>query len=103
MVVSENRDFSRDYLDPGKRAIGNAVQVFFKDGTSTPRVAIEYPVGHRRRRSEGIPLLLAKFRQNLATQLHTAQMARIEAACGDQAELEALPVDEFVSLWVKQA
>jgi 2-methylcitrate dehydratase len=103
MVVSENRDFSRDYLDPDKRAIGNALQVFFKDGTSTSRVAIEYPVGHRRRRSEGIPLLLAKFRQNLATQLHTAQMARIEAACADQAELEALPVDEFVSLWVKQA
>jgi 2-methylcitrate dehydratase len=103
MVVRENRAFSRDYLDPDKRAIGNALQVFFKDGTSTPRVAIDYPVGHRRRRAEGIPLLLAKFRQNLATQLHTAQISAIEDACADQTQLEALPVDDFVALWVKQA
>ncbi len=100
MVVTENRDFSRDYLDPDKRAIGNALQVFFKDGTRTARVAIEYPVGHRRRRAEGIPLLLAKFNASLATRFGAAQIARIEEACSEQRALEAMAVDEFVSLWV---
>ena len=102
MVVSENRDFSRDYLDADKRAIGNALQVFFKDGSRSARVAIEYPVGHRRRRAEGIPLLLAKFKDNLATWFGAAQIARIEAAFADQAKLEALPVDDFVALWVSE-
>jgi len=103
MVVTENRDFSRDYLDPDKRAIGNALQVFFKDGSRSARVAIDYPVGHRRRRAEGIPLLLAKLRQNLETRFSPAQVARIEAACADQAKLEALPVDDFVALWVSES
>jgi len=102
MVVSENRDFSRDYLDADKRAIGNALQVFFKDGSRSARVAIDYPVGHRRRRAEGIPLLLAKFKDNLATWFGAAQIARIEAAFADQAKLEALPVDDFVALWVSE-
>ncbi len=101
-VVTENVEFSRDYLDPDKRAIGNAVTVHFADGTSTERVAIDYPVGHRRRRGEGIPLLLAKFRQNLATQLENAQVRAIERACADQAVLESLPVPDFMSLWVKR-
>jgi 2-methylcitrate dehydratase len=103
MVVTENREFSRDYLDSDKRAIGNALQVFFTDGSRSARVGIDYPVGHRRRRAEGIPLLLAKFRANLATQLGPAQIARIEDACADQARLETQPVDEFVELWVKAA
>jgi 2-methylcitrate dehydratase len=102
MVVTENRDFSRDYMDADKRAIGNALQVFFGDGSRSARVAIDYPVGHRRRRAEGIPLLLAKFKDNLATRLGAAQVARIEAACADQAPLEAMPVDEFVALWVSE-
>jgi 2-methylcitrate dehydratase len=62
MVVKEEPHYSRDYLDPDKRSIANAVQVFFRDGTSTAKVAVEYPLGHRRRRAEGIPLLLAKAR-----------------------------------------
>ena len=78
-VVTENVEFSREYLDPDKRAIGNAVTVQFADGTSTKRVAIDYPVGHRRRRGEGMPLLLEKFRQNLATQLSSAQVRRDRA------------------------
>jgi 2-methylcitrate dehydratase len=102
MVVTENRDFSRDYLDPGKRAIGNALQVFFKDGSYSARIAIDYPVGHRRRRAEGIPLLLAKLKDNLATRFDAARVARIEAACADQAKLEAMPVDDFVALWVSE-
>jgi 2-methylcitrate dehydratase len=102
MVVTENRDFSRDYLDPDKRAIGNALQVFFKDGSRTARIAIDYPVGHRRRRAEGIPLLLAKFHASLATRFKEAQIARIEQACADQAALEAMAVDDFVALWVSE-
>jgi 2-methylcitrate dehydratase len=100
MTVTENAAFSRDYLDPDKRAIGNAVQVFFHDGTHSERVAIEYPIGHRRRRADGIPKLVDKFRANLATRFGAAQCARKEAACADQARLEALAVSEFVDLWV---
>ncbi|HVP71112.1 MAG TPA: 2-methylcitrate dehydratase, partial [Gemmatimonadaceae bacterium] len=102
MVVTENRDFSRDYLDPDKRAIGNALRIFFSDGTRSERVAIDYPVGHRRRRAEGIPLLLAKFNASLATRFGAAQIARIEQAFAEQAALEAMAVDDFVSLWVSE-
>jgi 2-methylcitrate dehydratase len=100
MVVTENRDFSRDYLDPDKRAIGNALQVFFRGGAQTARVAIDYPVGHRRRRAEGIPLLLAKLSANLATRFSAAQIGRIEEACAKQETLEEMAVDDFVSRWV---
>jgi 2-methylcitrate dehydratase len=100
MTVAENVAFSRDYLDPDKRAIGNAVQVFYDDGSRSERVAVDYPIGHRRRRADGIPKLVEKFRANLATRFEPAQCARIEAACADQALLEALPVHEFVDLWV---
>ena len=100
MVVTEDPDFSRDYLDPDKRAIGNAVQVLFKDGSRTERVAVDYPIGHRRRRAEGIPELQAKFERNLATLFDAQQCATITAACADQAQLEALPVTELMGLWV---
>jgi 2-methylcitrate dehydratase len=100
MVVTENPEFSRDYLDPDKRAIGNAVQVFFKDGSSTERVGIDYPLGHRRRRAEGIPQLVAKFERSLATLFGAEQRARIAAACAEQARFEALRVEEFMDLWV---
>ena len=76
MVVTENAAFSRDYLDPDKRAIGNAVQVSFTDGSCTERVAVDYPIGHRRRRDEGIPQLVAKFERNLATLFGAEQLAR---------------------------
>ncbi|HET7132513.1 MAG TPA: bifunctional 2-methylcitrate dehydratase/aconitate hydratase [Gammaproteobacteria bacterium] len=102
MTVTENAAFSRDYLDPDKRAIGNAVQVFFDDGTHSERVAVEYPIGHRRRRADGIPKLVDKFRANLATRFGAAQCERIEAACADQARLEGLAVHEFVDLWVRE-
>jgi 2-methylcitrate dehydratase len=99
MRVVENPAFSADYLDPTKRAIGNAIQVKFNDGGSTARVAIDYPIGHRRRRAEGIPVLIEKFRRNLATRFDAARAKQIEAACRDQDKLEALPVDEFMTLW----
>lgn len=101
MQVRENEQFSKDYLDPDKRAISNALQVFFADGTSTLRIEIEYPIGHPRRRSEGIPVLLDKFAENLATQFDATQIDAITAACASQAELEALPVPQFMELWLK--
>ena len=103
MVVTENAEFSRDYLDPDKRAIGNAVQVWFADGTRTERVAIDFPIGHRRRRVEGIPQLVTKFERNLATLFAAKQRAAIQAACADQNRFEKLPVEEFMSLWVPQS
>ena len=101
MRVMENPEFSRDYLDPDKRAIGNAVQVFFADGSSTDRIRVDYPIGHRRRRAEGLTHLVEKFRRNLATHYAAAQCARIEAACSEQSDLEAMPVHEFMDVWVK--
>jgi 2-methylcitrate dehydratase len=103
MVVTENEQFSRDYLDPDKRAIGNAVQVWFRDGTCTERVAIDYPLGHRRRRDEGIPQLVAKFERNLSTLFAAKQLAAITSACADQVGLEALRVEDFMALWVPAA
>ncbi|MCH6583816.1 MAG: MmgE/PrpD family protein, partial [Proteobacteria bacterium] len=100
MQVNENERFSEDYLDPHKRSIANAVQVFFADGTKTDRIEVDYPMGHRRRRGEGIPLLNAKFERNIATRLNLAQCERIFSVCNDQAQLESTPVDEFIGMWV---
>ena len=100
MVCVENKQWSRDYLDPDKRSIANAVQVFFKDGSKTENVVVEYPVGHRRRRKEGVPLLEAKFRTNLARRFPAKQQAAILDLCRDQKRLEATPVNEFVDLFV---
>ena len=100
MLVRENESFSQDYLDPDKRAIGNALQVFFSDASSTARVAVDYPIGHRRRRDEGIPKLLEKFSDNLATQFSAARVQRIVRACEDQPVFEAMTVPEFIELWI---
>ncbi len=100
MICVENKSWSKDYLDPKKRSIANAIQVFFKDGSKTTNVTVEYPVGHRRRRKEGIPLLEAKFRTNLARRFPEKQRAAINALCQDQKKLEATPVHEFVDLFV---
>jgi 2-methylcitrate dehydratase len=100
MVLVENSQYSRDYLDPEKRSISNAVQVFFRDGTKSARVAVEYPLGHRRRRQEGIPLLLQKFQAHLDRVFSPAQAERILQSCADQNRLEAMPVPEFVDMFV---
>jgi 2-methylcitrate dehydratase PrpD len=96
----ENKSYSKDYLDPEKRSIANAVQIFFTDGSKTADVAVEYPVGHRRRREEGIPLLEAKFQTNLARRFPAKQQSAILALCRDQERLEQTPVNEFVDLFV---
>jgi len=98
MTVVENPQFTVDYLDASKRSIGNSVQVFFKDGSSTDKVSVEYPIGHRRRRAEGIPVLQAKFARNLATRLSPKKSAQILAICAEQTTLENTLVHEFMDL-----
>jgi len=99
MQCIENTQYTRDYLDPAKRSIANAVQVIFKDGTRTRNVAVEYPVGHRRRRREGVPLLESKFRTNLARRFAPGRCEAIWKLCRDQKRLEATPVHEFTDLF----
>jgi len=96
MVCVENRQWSRDYLNPAKRSIANAIQVFFNDGSKSDQVAVEYPLGHRRRRAEGVPQLEAKFRTNLARRFAPKQQQAILRLTQDQRRLEATPVNEFV-------
>ena len=100
MECVENAQWTKDYLAPDKRSIANAVQVFFKDGTKTENIAVEYPVGHRRRREEGVPLLERKFKLNLSRRFAEKQRNAILAVCQDQDKLESMPVNEFVDLFV---
>ena len=100
MTVVEEPRYSADYMDPDKRSIANALQVFFTDGSTTEKVEVQYPVGHRRRREEGIPLLEEKFRANLASRFSPDRCDAIFALCSDQKALEATPVNEFMDLFV---
>lgn len=81
MVVREDTSYSRDYLDPDKRSIANAVQVFFRDGSATERIEVHYPIGHRRRRAEGIPELINKYRSGMATRFSPDQIDEIQSIC----------------------
>ncbi|MGH8243434.1 MAG: bifunctional 2-methylcitrate dehydratase/aconitate hydratase [Steroidobacteraceae bacterium] len=101
MQVRENAEFTADYYAPDKRFIGNAIQVFFKDGTRTERVQVDAPVGHRRRRAEGYPLLVDKFRDSLPPVFPEKQCRRIEALFADPGRLDAMPVDDFVAHLVR--
>jgi 2-methylcitrate dehydratase len=100
MECVEDKQFSKDYHDPEKRSIANGIQIVFKDGTRTGEVVVEYPIGHRRRRTEGIPVLEAKFKTNLARRFPLKQSRAILELCQDQKRLEATPVHEFVDLFV---
>ena len=97
MEVSENKRFTEDYFDPKRRGIGNAVQVFFKDGSSSERVEISYPIGHRRRRDEGIPVLIEKFRSAIGDHYSAGQAVLIDESCEAQDKLEATAVTDFVA------
>lgn len=100
MEVVENPGFTRDYFDPGKRYIGNSVQVFFDDGSRTDRVEIDYPIGHRKRRGEGIPVLLAKFGDAVrGSALSRDNVDTLIALCQDPERLDRLPIDQFVGLF----
>jgi 2-methylcitrate dehydratase len=100
MGVQENTDFTKDYFDPGKRYIGNAIQVFFRDGSSSERVAVDFPVGHRQRRDEGIPLLQKKFESSVSTKLRGGQWQELSELCADRDKLAATAVDDFMALLV---
>jgi 2-methylcitrate dehydratase len=101
MSVREDERYSRDYMDLSKRSIANAVQVFFKNGDSTPRVEVEYPVGHRRRRSEGIPLLVEKFRKAMTGPYTVGEVAELEKLFLDMARLEMTPVTDLMAKLVR--
>ncbi|MGV8940923.1 MAG: bifunctional 2-methylcitrate dehydratase/aconitate hydratase [Lysobacter sp.] len=98
MTVSENEQFTRDYFDPDRRYIGNSVQVFFKDGSSTDKVVVDYPIGHRKRRAEGIPILMDKFAHAMRGKLPAAKAERLIALAADPAKLEATSITELVAL-----
>lgn len=100
MHCHEDPEFTKDYHDPDKRSITNALTITLKDGQTLSEVVIEYPVGHKRRRPEGMPLLLKKFRTNLARQFPEAQQLRILSASLDKPLFENMPVNEFLDLWV---
>jgi 2-methylcitrate dehydratase len=99
MEVSEKESFSADYLDPDKRSIANAVQVFFKDGSKTEQVVVEYPIGHRKRREEGMKVLKSKFLANLKTCFPSERAHRIMAQCDDSSATKDLAADEFIQLF----
>tara|TARA_B100001989_G_scaffold115201_1_gene80941 strand:+ start:864 stop:2312 length:1449 start_codon:yes stop_codon:yes gene_type:complete len=102
MVIEEDERYSREYLEADKRSIANAIQIIFKDGSSTKKVEVEYPIGHRRRREQGIPLLIEKFERNLATQFSSSRSEEILAICSDQATLESTPVTKFMELFIAE-
>jgi 2-methylcitrate dehydratase len=100
MQVRENVTFTQDYYASDKRYIGNAVQVFFRDGSSTPRIQIDFPIGHRKRREEGMPVLVKKFESSVAAHFKEKQAALVTSTFADAAKLDALPVNELMATMV---
>jgi 2-methylcitrate dehydratase len=100
MEVRENSRFTEDYYAPDKRYIGNAVQVFFKDGSHTDRVAVDFPIGHRKRRAEGIPILVRKFQAAVDANFGGKQAERIKSLFARPATLDTLPVNELMATLV---
>jgi 2-methylcitrate dehydratase len=96
----EDPQFTRDYHDPEKRSIANALTVEFKDGKRLAETVVEYPIGHKRRRKEGMPILVEKFERNLARRFPPKQQKAILALCMDAKRLAATPAHEFVDLFV---
>jgi len=101
MTCVEKPEYTKDYLDPDKRSIANAVQIFYKDGSSSEQVAVEYPIGHRRRRSEGIPELIKKFKINLQREFDDTRAEKIMNLNLDIDLLQQTPVNEYVDLYTK--
>ena len=99
MHLQESPPFSADYLDPHKRSIGNSLQIFFTDGRSTEKISLEYPLGHQKRREEAIPLLIEKFKTNLAAHYKKSKIEELSALFMDQKALENMPVNAFMELF----
>ena len=100
ITCTEDKQFTKDYHDPEKRSIANALTVELNDGTVIPEIVVEYPIGHRRRRQEGMPVLVEKFKTNLARRFPARQQKAILDVSLDQKKLEAMPVHEYVDLYV---
>ena len=99
MRVTENKAFSADYHDPEKRSIANSIRIHFVDGSQSDLITVEYPIGHKRRRAEGIPVLLQKFENNLKTQFNAAKVDHLIRLMDDSNRLMAMPVIEFMEIW----
>jgi 2-methylcitrate dehydratase len=97
----EDPQFTKDYHDPDKRSIANALTVEFTDGSKLPEIVVEYPIGHKRRRQEGMPVLVEKFKTNLNRVFAGKQAASILDLCMDPKRLAATPVNEFVDLMAR--
>ena len=100
IICNENPVYTQDYLDPNKRSIANSMQIFFEDGSKSEQIEVEYPIGHRRRRNEGIPELVKKFKTNLARRFPQKQQDIILSVCLDQKMLEDMAVTDFVGMFV---
>lgn len=100
MVVHEKESYSKDYLNPDKRSIANALEITFKNGSKTKRVEVEYPLGHKRRRNEGIPLLFDKLKNNLSLHFSKDRVDEIILVCKDQEKIEKMPINNFVDLFL---
>ena len=102
MVIKEDERYTKEYLEEDKRSIANAIVIHFKDGSSTKKVEVEYPIGHRRRREQGIPLLIEKFKTNLSTQFSENRTKEIMSLCEDQSTLENSSVIDFMNLMIAE-
>jgi len=100
MEVRENPTFTQEYYAADKRYIGNAVQVFFRDGTSTQRVHVDFPIGHRKRRAEGMPVLVQKFEASVDAHFTAKQAEKIKALFAKREQLDSMPVNELMAALV---
>ena len=99
MIIEENKRYSKEYLEADKRSIANSIQIFFNDGSTTEKIEVEYPIGHRRRREEGIPILLLKFENNLKSHFDESKVNEILQVCSDPEKLNKTNVNDFMSLF----
>ena len=102
MFIEEDNRYSQEYLEADKRSIANSIQISFTDGSSTEKIEVEYPIGHRRRREQGIPLLVEKFERNLATQFSDQRCQEILSLCLNQENLETTSVPDFMNLFIAE-
>ena len=100
MIVREDKSFTRDFFDPGKRTNPHAMRIEFRNGTSTPEVRIDYPIGHAKRRREGLPIVEEKFRRSVEEIFPPKRRRRIFDICGSLRTLKSTPIDEFMDLFV---
>lgn len=98
--IKEDKKYSKDYLDPDKRSVGNALQIYFEDGSHTDKIEVQYPLGHKKRRKEGVPAVEKKFEKNLTTRFPKIRIDSILEEFENQTRFESLPVDVFIDKWI---